>query len=149
MPKYGVLVYLLLGVALGVAAMGIYSGAASFPPSDHQAVANTITVYDLGYQRAQTLSFIRSGQGQQMAIIPMSPFRQNVNYQYSLWEFKVGVDTNAVMQIWGPGDDGATYNVGIGRLCGNQLRITWPTGSFDFNGTNTGYVSFDVTRQPT
>jgi len=55
-------------------------------------------------------------------------------------------DVNAVMWIWGPGDDDKTYNVEIARLAGNKLEITYPRGKMTFPAnSNEGYFGFTVT----
>lgn len=56
------------------------------------------------------------------------PFRANTTYTRSEWLFYVvsgsHSDLTAACKIWGPGDDGVTYGVGIASLDGSELDVT-------------------------
>jgi hypothetical protein len=116
------------------------------PPRDHEYIAKQVTVYDKTYGCTQILVFVESGRGQMLTLVPMQFTPQTVTYTYSFWAFKTGNDINAVMWIWGPGDDGKTYSVEVARLAGNELEITYPGGKKTFPvNSGEGYLSFLVT----
>jgi hypothetical protein len=134
-------VFLVLGVLLGF----YFAPQFKFPPRDHEAIAKQVTVYDKTYGRTQTLVFVESGQGQMLILVPMQFTPQTVTYAYSFWVFKTGNDVNAVMWIWGPGDDGKTYSVEVARLAGNELEVTYPGGKKTFPANSgEGYLGFTV-----
>jgi hypothetical protein len=135
-------VLVILGALIGF----YFAPQLKFPRGDHEYVAKQVIVYDKTYGRTQTLVFVESGQGQMLSLVPMQFTPQTVTYKYSFWVFKSGNDVNAVMWIWGPGDDGKTYNVEVARLAGNELEITYPGGKKTFPAnSDEGYLAFTVT----
>lgn len=137
---------------IAIVAVAFYMAYNTFstPPEDHEAIAKQVTVYDATYRRFQELHFIRSGKSRQLSVKALSAFEpQRKEYTYSLWEFRCGDDVNAVMMIWGPGDDGATYAVEIARLACNELEVTYPKGKFTFpKDSDVGYLCFTIKLTP-
>jgi len=138
-------IYFLLIAVVAVALYMVYNNLSAIPEG-HEAIANQIVVYDATFGRFQELHFVRSGKTPMLSVKPLSMFQpQTREYTYSLWEFRSGDDVNAVMMIWGPGDDGATYFVEISRLSANELKISYPGGEFTFpRNSDIGYLCFDV-----
>lgn len=133
---------IIIGYILGA----LYSKQLVTPPSDHEAIAKQVIVYDKTYGRAQTLVFVEAGTGQMLSLIRLEFTPQTKDYKYSFWVFKTGNDVNAVMWIWGPGDDGKTYSVEVARLMGNEAEITYPGGKATWPaGSDVGYLGFTVT----
>lgn len=134
--------FLVIGACLGY----YLAPQLNFPPKDHESIAKQVIVYDKTYGRAQVLVFVESGRGQLLSLVPLQFTDQTKEYQYSFWVFKTGNDVNAVMWIWGPGDDGKTYSVEIARLAANELEIVYPGGKVTFPAnSNEGYFGFTTT----
>lgn len=121
-------------IILGIGFIGgflVQSFLEPSPPSDHLAIAEQFEVCDIDYDTDLTLKFIGTSETAMLSVLELDAFALKTReYQLSEWGFYTGKDSNAYLNIWGPGDDGETYSIEFVKMCGNTLELTCPSGTY-------------------
>ena len=118
-----ILLFLGAGVFIGSLAGGFVGQLTT--PSSHNAIIGKIRVKDTKANLYLTPKFVCSktvtwGKG-----IPLSIFTSDYDYQQSTWIWQRYDDTEFVMTIWGPGNDGKSYLIEFGRLAADPFTISF------------------------
>lgn len=137
----GIVCALLLGLVVGFVSNPVITQATA--PADHKTVIDNITIIDTKTNKQLTPRFWGSRTSKMLSLVPLQ-FSPNKTYTQSDWGFYSMegnyADLNAVVSVWGPSDDGKTYNVEVARLMGNPATITVGQRTFTWSeGTNIGY----------
>ena len=116
-------------------------------PQGHGSIVKQISIVDLNFTRYLTPEFIRASKTPMLSVFStetMSAFTgQGPSYYLSEWGWYSGKDSNAYMNIWGPGDDGISFNVEISKMAANTLQVTCPAGTFTLTNDN-AYIGFTL-----
>jgi len=137
--------------------IGFYFGIEKFwekPPRAHEFIVENTTIIDLEANFPLTPVFSIAKKASWSKGLPLSavftPLRE---YYQSTWLWQRYDDTEWVMTIWGPSDDGITYLVEFGRVAANPFRITCAGQTIELEsvtwkwaeeGSMIGYVAFEV-----
>jgi hypothetical protein len=151
--KWLVIPLVLLSIGVGFA-IGEVIQTYPFSPLVSQqqiTVAGNIGVTDVATGATLSLKYM----GTESTVFPplqVTEFPKGP-YPNSFWgfieNFPGGADMMAYMKVIGPGDDGVTFRVEISRMTWNELKVSTPTGQFDFpaitaNGViSQGYLTFE------
>lgn len=145
-----------VGGIVGALIVGLLIGLVAYPfvfsksaPSDHKKVIDKITILDTKTSKYLQPTFLGSRRSKWLSLLPLQ-FSADETYIQSDWGFYTVdgdyKDLNAMVSIWGPGDDGVTYNVEVARLMGNPAKIWIGSSEFTWSeGTNVGFFSATVT----
>lgn len=148
-------VAVLLAIVVTTALVTVYFTISEpSPPGDHKELIQKITIVDVTFNRVLQPKYLSGMEKTMMlSVTPMGAFKFGEIYTQTNWGFysvKDGYeDLNAVVSIWGPGDDGKSYSVEVGRLMGNGAKIFFDgdeKGGWDA-GTNEGHVGFTVSLE--
>ena len=82
--------------------------------SDHKSIADSIKIVDNG--NVLTCKPVDHSENVWGQGLYATVFINGKKYRQSTWLFQRYGDTELVMTIWGPGEDGETYNIELGRV---------------------------------
>jgi hypothetical protein len=109
-----VLAVLLLGLVMGIFLSPTINSFLA--PSSHKAIVDTMTI-TTGTNKL-TSAYLSSGTTTwKLSLI--ENFLKGGTYTYSLWVYSYQGDPEVYMCIWGPGEDGKTFQV---ELCASWTR---------------------------
>lgn len=94
----------------------------SMPPSDHKTIVNSVKIVDTNVPITLTAKCVDNGNikwAEGLEII----FKSQQSYAQSTWLMQRYGDTEFVMTIWGPSEDGKTYLLEFGRVGGDSFQI--------------------------
>lgn len=147
-PKTMAVAALVCGLSLGFFGQ-VFMQMFHTPPSSHQSIVDRMDIilpassYELNVELVESKTIIL-GEGTQFAW-----FTYGETYVQTTWLWHRHGDTEFVMTIIGPGDDGVTYIVDVGKvgaylfaimLDGVAKFMTQPASS----GANEGHYVFSV-----
>lgn len=112
------------GIALLLAALlaGVIAGWLAHDtlvtaPTDHQAIVDNMTIYDSKVGLKLTPKYVDGGLKEYAKGVPLSTyFIKGKQYQQTTWIWQRYGDTEMVMTIFGPGENGRTYSIELGRV---------------------------------
>jgi hypothetical protein len=135
---------LVLGLLIGALVIGGFgyfqSGGVNVPyHMEHNQIANGFTAMDLTVTNTFKVRHVMTSEAQLYPHAPYAVFTARETYTQSLWIFTPTAgdqkDIELVMLIWGPGNDGETYDVSFGKFAHNSITVhgwghshTWPEG---------------------
>jgi len=114
---------------IGVVALAIYfytSPRVIGIPQDHSQIINDLDVVEVGTSETFSLSSLCVDSGSRVfgENWPLSIFETGETYTQSTWIWQREGDTEACLTVWGPGDDGKTYDLELSRLVGAlEIRV--------------------------
>ena len=82
--------------------------ALTFPPSSHKNIIDKLTITTDSNKLAST--YLKSGTST-WTLSLVTNFLKGGTYTYSLWTYSYQEDPEVSVCIWGPGEDGSTYQV--------------------------------------
>jgi hypothetical protein len=116
------------------------------PPAPHQQIINQITVYEPYRKLYATPKCIEvSANNQMLSVLPGTnwstwSFSANKTYTRTTWLFYINSggysDIQVMVKMWGPGNDGKTYGVGISSASGAVLDVTIMGKQYVMDGSN-------------
>ena len=98
------LLMLVLGVVLGWFGHTVLV----FPPSNHKNIIDKLIITTDSNKLAST--YLKSGTST-WTLSLVTNFLKGGTYTYSLWTYSYQEDPEVSVCIWGPGEDGSTYQV--------------------------------------
>ena len=125
--KLKVAVLLLLILLLGLI-MGVFLSPAinSFlVPASHKAIVDKMEVIDTKANFRLTAKLVDSVSSEFGEGIPLATFDYGKVYGQTTWIWQRYGDTEFVMTVWGPGNDGKTYLVEFGKVAGDPFKIVF------------------------
>jgi len=155
MAQKSVMVTLLIvGVILGAVLTTLIASSSwvVVSPNVHASIVSQMYIVDTKNNLRLTPKLVDSGTktwGRTFSV-----FEVGKNYQQSTWIWQRYGDTEVVMTIWGPGNDGKTCFIEIAKLGGNpfkvvlgtETKITMPeTDQSQSSGSAEGYYWFTIT----
>lgn len=126
--------WLIVGLALGFGLAYIILPALFFAPSSHSSVINETEIVDTRVNLKLTPKLVDSSE--RALGTGLSAFTQGKTYKHTTWLYQRHGETEFVVTVWGPGDDGKTHVVQIGRVS---------PGAFDIKFQKTTLVHYDAT----
>jgi hypothetical protein len=125
-------------------------------PSAHAQIAGKIVITDTVRDKMFTAVCTKASSvtwSTTESLVSLGVVTEGKAYQASEWSWYNGKNREAVMDIFGPFNDGATYLVEIARLGGNPFEIRFDNSvKFSFSQVtasesypDTGYAWFTVT----
>jgi hypothetical protein len=142
----GILIGIMLGFGIYAGIYYMQTGGTNIPyNSEHSKIAEGIKVTDLATGVSMTVKHLLTTESQFYPYAPMSGFTPRKTYTQSLWMWCSGDDVDMVMNIWGPSDDGHSYEVGFGRFMGNPFKIEGFGQTLTVDNFTAGCQSFWVT----
>ena len=111
-----ILLFLGAGVFIGSLAGG-FVGQLTVPAT-HRAIVDKMTIKVGSYELSP--SYLSTGKSTWQSFSTLQEnFLQDGTYQYTLWVYSYQGDPEVYVCIWGPGEDGETYQV---ELCAAWTR---------------------------
>jgi hypothetical protein len=133
-----------MGLLIGALVIGgfgyLQSGGLNVPyHMEHNQIANAFSAMDLTVGINFKVRHVMTTEAQMYPHYPYDVFSPTQSYTQSLWIFTPTAgdqkDIELVMLIWGPANDGETYDVHLGKFAWNSISVqgwghshTWPEG---------------------
>ena len=124
-----ILLFLGAGFFIGSLAGG-FLGQLTVPAS-HKAIVDDMTVYDTVRQKYLVPYCIGQDKYKPLGIIRLQTFTVDKEYTWTTWVWgspNEPKNPELFMVIGGPGNDGKTYGVEMGRMCWDELKVKFPDG---------------------
>ena len=96
------------------------------PPSDHQNIVSRMIIYDEDFDFRLIPKCVDASPEVvcgEHSIVQLGLFETGRTYAHSTWIWQRYGDTEIAMTIWGPGEDGTTYSIELGKLAGNPFTV--------------------------
>jgi len=118
---------ILVAVALIIIVLFVnFGGVWNQPPSDHQLIIDNVKIHDIDFDTWLTPHYIDSRRSCRLTIVSLGVFTPKTReYQVSEWIYRTDTDPNMAVELWGPGNDGVTYELRLAKLMGNTVEITF------------------------
>ena len=130
--KTSIIIVLVLLLGAGFLLGGLFGGGliAGFtaPPSHKHIVDNfkiAFTIEAWGTPTSTTPTCVYTKTVTWGVEKPLSIFRQNEPYGYSIWLWQFQGEVQYVMQIWGPDDTGKSYDIQLMRNYGPPFTVSY------------------------
>jgi hypothetical protein len=149
--------YLVLALLIGVgflagSFMGGFLAASLTVPAKHKAIVDDMKLTLVANGLELQVKFVDSHNAEWGKGCPLSMFDVGTTYTSTTWLWQRYGDTEFVMQIWGPGNDGKTYQISLGRVSGGNAHVLTYKGVTkltiaeitDWTSPMVGYYWFDL-----
>ena len=128
MQKTTAIIVLIMLIGFGFLAGSFFGGffGQLTVPASHKVIVDHMKLTLVATGLPLTVKFVDSVNAEYGKGCPLSMFTVSKTYACSTWVWQRYGDTEFVMQIWGPGNDGKTYDVAFGRVSGgNAHKLTY------------------------
>jgi len=92
-------------------------------PASHRAIIENMEVIDTRANFKLTPKLVDSGVRSFGKGIPLELFTNYEEYQQTTWIWQRHGDTEFAMTIWGPGNDGKTHMIELGRTAADPFEV--------------------------